>query len=703
MGPRVAMMSLAAALIYWVIISVWLAVLATVCIAFARNPRTFGAIRLLLSVIVIDTLRNIVENLYFGLYFGGQYGLFPASIVGVLGNPNYLILPKVMNVVAACAVLGLLLLRWLPLASKERAEAVADIHLKNEALIQETEERRRLFETSLDLILITDRKGLFIRVSPSSLATIGYRPDEMIGHSGAEFIYPEDLEGTRREMKLAREGQYTSNFETKYVHKNGQVVPLAWSGVWSEPEQKHFFFGRDMTEQKIAEEQLRRLAHYDQLTGLPNRTSLHEDLNQLFDEHAGALARPISIAMLDLDGFKDINDTLGHSVGDRLLQEVALRLAAVSNEIRVYRLGGDEFVMVLRDCGDPLVVAEVVDSTLKRLAKQFEVDDHQLFIAASAGIAIAPTHGPNVDDLLANADLALNDAKASGGRIYRLYVPTFRARAKGRRELDSELRRACANEEFVLYFQPQVRSGDGIVTGAEALLRWNHPERGILAPGAFIDALGESAVAIETSRWILSEACKSAALWRAKGLPPIRMGVNLFPAQFRNGTLLQDVETALSKSGLPPEALELEITENIALGREDGTLSALRALRSRGIGLAFDDFGTGYASLSYLTRYPLTRIKIDRSFVQKIDVQSGSEDIAIVRSIIVMGRNLGLEVIAEGVETTAQADILRAEGCHELQGFLFSRPIPSEMFEKLLMSSPPDAPERNIEISRLVG
>ena len=703
MGPRVAMMSLAAALIYWVIISVWLAVLATVCIAFARNPRTFGAIRLLLSVIVIDTLRNIVENLYFGLYFGGQYGLFPASIVGVLGNPNYLILPKVMNVVAACAVLGLLVLRWLPLASKERAEAVADIYLKNEALIQETEERRRLFETSLDLILITDRKGLFIRVSPSSLATIGYRPDEMIGHSGAEFIYPEDLEGTRREMKLAREGQYTSNFETKYVHKNGQVVPLAWSGVWSEPEQKHFFFGRDMTEQKIAEEQLRRLAHYDQLTGLPNRTSLHEDLNQLFDEHAGALARPISIAMLDLDGFKDINDTLGHSVGDRLLQEVALRLAAVSNEIRVYRLGGDEFVMVLRDCGDPLVVAEVVDSTLKRLTKQFEVDDHQLFIAASAGIAIAPTHGPNVDDLLANADLALNDAKASGGRIYRLYVPTLRARAKARRELDSELRRACANKEFVLYFQPQVRSSDGIVTGAEALLRWNHPERGILAPGAFIDALGESAVAIETSRWILSEACKSAALWRAKGLPPIRMGVNLFPAQFRNGTLLQDVETALSKSGLPPEALELEITENIALGREDGTLSALRALRSRGIGLAFDDFGTGYASLSYLTRYPLTRIKIDRSFVQKIDVQSGSEDIAIVRSIIVMGRNLGLEVIAEGVETMAQADILRAEGCHELQGFLFSKPIPSEMFEKLLMSSPADAPETDIEISRLVG
>jgi EAL domain-containing protein (putative c-di-GMP-specific phosphodiesterase class I) len=213
----------------------------------------------------------------------------------------------------------------------------------------------------------------------------------------------------------------------------------------------------------------------------------------------------------------------------------------------------------------------------------------------------------------------------------------------------------------------------------------------MLAPGAFIDALGESAVVMETGRWILTNACKMAASWRAKGLPHIRMGVNLFPAQFRNGTLLQDVEQALFESSLPPEALELEITENIALGREDGTVSALKALRSRGVGIAFDDFGTGYASLSYLTRYPLTRIKIDRSFVQKIDEKSASEDTAIVRSIIVMGRNLGLEVIAEGVETVAQADFLKMEGCHELQGFLFSKPLPAKMFEKFLRLSPIDA------------
>jgi diguanylate cyclase (GGDEF)-like protein/PAS domain S-box-containing protein len=438
------------------------------------------------------------------------------------------------------------------------------MHEKKEALNQEAEERRRQFETSLDLILVTDRKGTFTRVSPSSLATIGYRPDEMIGHSGAEFIYPDDLDATRREMQLARRGRHTRNFETRYVHKGGRIVPLAWSGVWSEPEQKHFFFGRDMTERKAAEEQLRQLAHFDQLTGLPNRVSLRKDVDTILKEREGDVARPMTVVALDLDGFKDVNDTLGHPVGDRLLQEVARRLTSISDEIRVYRPGEDEFVLLLENCGDPLIASEILETVLKRVTAQFDLDGHRLFIAASAGIAIAPAHGSNVDDLLANADLALYDAKAAGGRSSRLYVPTLRARAKHRRELDTELRRACVNQEFVLYFQPQVRSSDGAVIGAEALLRWHHPERGIVAPGAFIDALCESAVAIETGRWILTTACKTAASWRAKGLSPIRMGVNLFPAQFRSGSLLQDVENALSESGLPPEALELEITENIA-------------------------------------------------------------------------------------------------------------------------------------------
>lgn len=675
-------MSLAAALIYWIIIALWVAVFATVCTAFLRNPQTFGTTRLLLSVIVIDTVRNLIENLYFGLYFGSQYGLFPASILAILGNPFYLILPKVMNIVAASAVLGLLVFRWLPNASRERAEADADIQVKTQELNHETEERRRLFETTLDLIVVLDPAGQYLRVSPSSLATIGYHPEEMVGRNGREFVHTEDIESTRREMLLARTGEHIRNFEARYRHKSGRTVPLAWSGVWSEPEQKYFFFGRDMTEAKGVETRLRHLAHYDQLTGLRNRLSLRGDIEKALN--GGDLARPLTIAVLDLDGFKDVNDTLGHAVGDRLLQEISARLTSASDAIRVYRLGGDEFVVLIDGCGDPLVATETMETVLKRLTAQIHVDGHQVFVGASVGLAMAPAHGLNADDLLANADLALYHGKASGGRSCQLYVPTLRAGAQHRRELDIELRRAYTNQEFVLYFQPQVRSSDGVVTGAEALLRWQHPERGILAPGAFIDALCNSAVAVETGRWILASACRTAALWRAKGLPPIRMGVNLFPAQFRNGSLVQDVEQALTDSGLPAEALELEITENIALGREEEILSALKALRARGVAIAFDDFGTGYASLSCLTRYPLTRIKIDRSFIQKIDAQSPLEDSAIVRSIIMMGRNLGLDVTAEGVETAAQANFLGAEGCAELQGFFFSRPLPVDAFERYI-------------------
>ncbi|QPF83806.1 EAL domain-containing protein [Bradyrhizobium genosp. L] len=680
-------MALTATLIYWVIIVMWLAVMVTVCLAFVRNPRTFGAVRLLLSVIVIDTARNIVENLYFGLYFGAKYGMLPASLGELLGNPAYLIMPKALNVVAACAVLGLLVLRWLPLASKERHDADEDMQLKAKALNQETEERTRLFETSLDLILITDRRGNFTQVSPNSLATIGYHPGDMIGRCASEFIYPADLDPTRREMKLARSGRHTLNFETRYVHENGSVVPLAWSGVWSEPEQKYFFVGRDMTERRLAEEQLRRLALFDQLTSLPNRASLHGDLRAILERDESEALRHVTVAVIDVDGFKDVNDTLGHPIGDLLLREVARRMTSALTSARVYRPGEDEFVLLFENCGDPLVGAAAIDTLLRSLGGAFDLEGQRVFITASAGLAIAPEHGSTVDELLANAELALYDAKKAGGGISRMYVQRLRADAMQRLKLDGELRRACENREFVLYYQPQVRTADGHVTGAEALLRWNHPQRGVLAPGTFIDGLCESAVAMDVGRWVLATACATAAAWRAKGLPAMRIGVNLFPVQFGNGGFLQDVERTLAETGLPPDALELEITENIALGRDDEALTALKQLRASGVGIAFDDFGTGYASLSCLRRYPLTRIKIDRGFVKKIGTRSASEDAAILRSIIAMGRNLGLEVIAEGVETTEQARFLRTEGCQELQGFLISRPLSADAFERFLSAN----------------
>jgi diguanylate cyclase (GGDEF)-like protein/PAS domain S-box-containing protein len=679
-------MKLVAALIYWAIVALWLAVLGAVITSYIRNFRTFGATRLLLIVLAIDTLRNIVENVYFGLFFGAQYGLFPGALAGVLGNPKLLILPKVINVGAALVVLALLMHRWLPAALRERADADENIRQKSDALRQESEDRRRLFETSLDLIFITDRRGMFVQVSPSSLAILGYSPSEMIGRSAREFIHQDDLERTRGEMRLARAGKDTRNFETRYVHKDGRAVSLAWSGVWSEPEQKHYFTGRDMTERNAAEEKLRQLAHYDQLTGLPNRTSLKNDLDELLaaDRYA------ISLALFGLDGFKDINDTLAHSVGDRLLQGVAQRLGALGkNGARVFRLGGDEFVLIFPDCGDPGVVTHAVNGALTALADPFEIDGHRLFIGASVGIAIAPAHGTKVDELIANADLALHEAKLAGGHTARVFMPVLRAKAQARRELDTELRRAFSGNEFVLYYQPQIRLSDGAVVGAEALLRWRHPERGILSPGAFIDALGASPVALEAGRWILQTACKQAVAWRIMGLPPLRMGVNLFPAQFNNKTLASDVETALLTSGLPADALELEITENIALGQDETVLPPLRALRAKGVGFAFDDFGTGYASLIYLRRYPLSRIKIDQGFVRKITDRSAPKDTAMLRSIILMAHNLGLDVVAEGIETREQEAFLRTEKCEEGQGFLYAKPLPADEFERFLKTYRP--------------
>ena len=478
-------------------------------------------------------------------------------------------------------------------------------------------------------------------------------------------------------------------------------MTLAWTGVWSEAEQQHFFIGRDMSERKATEEKLRILAHYDQLTGMPNRISLQRDLEAMVDLEQATFRHPTSVARFDLDDFKNINDTLGHPVGDQVLNEAARRLTEIAGDTaRVYRLGGDEFVAVFAQCGDPRVVGKFVDEMLERVAERVEIGSHLLYIGASAGIAIAPGDASNVDELLANADLALFEAKKAGGRTYRLFLPVLRAKAQARRELDSELRRAFSDNEFELYFQPQLRMRDGAVVGAEALLRWRHPERGILGPGMFIQAIGVSPIVLEVGRWILRTACAKAAAWRAMGLPPVRIGVNLFPAQFSDGTLLNDVEYALRETGLPADALELEITENIALGNDERLLEHLNALRAKGISFAFDDFGTGFASLSYLTRYPIARIKIDQSFVRKISART--ENTAIVRSIIVMAHNLGLQVIAEGVETPDHAAFLQAEGCDEVQGFLYAKPLANADFEAYLRSNQAGSDARKIEGSASV-
>ena len=406
---------------------------------------------------------------------------------------------------------------------------------------------------------------------------------------------------THQLFERAINGETLRNLRLKKRRKDGSLVHIRASAApMYNPDGTVRGVARayeDITNQVRAEAQLERVAHYDQLTGLPNRLSLQKELGRRLSGEG--YSNPTSIMLFDLDGFKDVNDTLGHSTGDQLLVEVGERLAEAAGPTRaVCRLGGDEFVVIVPDCGDPLTVGPLADAMLKRLAEPFKINDHVLHVGGSAGIAIAPDDGANVDELIANADLALYQAKSEGGRTYRFFLPVLRAQAQARRSLDLELRRAFAENEFELYFQPQVRLADGAVVGAEALLRWHHPVRGILAPGVFIETLAVSAIAPEVSRWIIRTACEKTAAWRAEGLALSRIGVNLFPCQLSGETLLKDIGDALQDSNLPTEILELEITENVALNFERATV--LRKLHEKGVKLAFDDFGTGYASLSYL-------------------------------------------------------------------------------------------------------
>jgi diguanylate cyclase (GGDEF)-like protein/PAS domain S-box-containing protein len=531
-----------------------------------------------------------------------------------------------------------------------------------------------------------DRERRIILWNRAAEQIYGYTAEEAIGRS-VQVIPAPGVSESLLLFRRALDGEVVRDAQVKRMRKDGTLIYVRIAAApMHNPDgsvRGVAWAVEDITARRRADEQLKRLAHYDPLTGLPNRLSLQKELGRLLAGNGAA--RPTSVALFDLDNFKDVNDTLGHSIGDQLLMEIGRRLIEVSENSeqrgQVFRLGGDEFVAIVPDCGDPRLINTIVGAMLAELAQPFKIADHTLHLGGSAGVAIAPNDGINIDDLLANADLALYQAKADGGRKCRHYQPVLRAQAQARRALGVELRRAFAENEFEIYFQPQIRLRDGAIVGAEALLRWQHPQRGLLLPGAFIEALAQSSIAPQVGRWIIQTACERTSFWRARGLALDRISVNLFPSHLHDGGLFKDIQDVLRQTGLPAEALELEITENVALDQTSG-IEPLQQLRAREVKLALDDFGTGYASLSYLTRLPLSRIKIDRSFVRKITEHA--EDAAIVRSLIAMAHNLDLIVVAEGVETEAQAAFLINEKCEEAQGFLYSIPLAASDFEQYI-------------------
>jgi diguanylate cyclase (GGDEF)-like protein len=441
----------------------------------------------------------------------------------------------------------------------------------------------------------------------------------------------------------------------------------------------------DITEQRRSEVKIEYMAHHDALTDLANRVLLNQRL-----EHAlGARIHReeiVAVHHIDLDQFKAVNDTFGHPAGDKLLKMVADRLRGlVRASDTIARMGGDEFVIVQAPIKDPAEATSLAEQIIRSISEPFDIDGHQAMIGASVGIAVGPGDGLRPDRLLRNADLALYRAKGDGRGVFRFFQPAMDLQMQTRRLMEQDLRKALPAGEFELYYQPVVNLASNEVSGFEALIRWNHPQHGLVSPGTFIPLAEEIGFIVPMGEWVIREACATAAKWPGDA----RVAVNISAVQFRNPGLMQVIVGALASSGLNPTRLEIEITETVLLQNKEATLAVLHQLRALGVRIALDDFGTGYSSLTYLQSFPFDKIKIDRSFVKDITENSGS--LNIVRAVAALASGMGMTATAEGVETREQLDSITSEGCTEMQGFLFSKPLPAREIERLFM------PEREAE------
>src|ERR1700735_4689495 len=444
--------------------------------------------------------------------------------------------------------------------------------------------------------------------------------------------------------------------------------------------------------------QMNHSAHHDFLTGLPNRMLLNDRLAQaiaLAARHSGKVA----VLFLDVDGFKHINDSLGHTVGDKLLKSISNRLlGCIRCSDTVSRQGGDEFIVLLSEVEKPEDAAITARKMLEGVANSHVVEQHDLHVTASIGVSVYPDDGLDSQTLIKNADTAMYQAKENGCHSYQFFKPAMNVRAVERQSIEEGLRRALDRQEFALHYQPKIDLMTGVITGAEALIRWTHPIRGAVSPADFIPVAEDCGLILPIGKWVLREACMQARAWVKAGLPIGSMAVNISALEFRDEGFLDGVFAILGETGLDPSFLELELTESVLMKRADFTASVLQSLRAKGMRLAVDDFGTGYSSLSYLPRFPLDALKIDQSFVRQISLET--EDTSIVAAVISMGRSLKLRVIAEGVETQQEFAFLKAQHCDEAQGYYFSRPVSAKDFAELLRTG---IHERAISLSPLSG
>jgi len=525
-------------------------------------------------------------------------------------------------------------------------------------------------------------------LSSGALRLYGVRPDTpMDAGTLWQAVAPDDR---HRVMALSseaiRRGDKEVHFETSIESsaqtRDVQVVQRFEYSASTGKLQRTMTTLLDITELKTTQRELHALAFRDTLTGLANRALFQDRLRKIV-ARALRQQQQVGVLMLDLDHFKTVNDTLGHSAGDQLLVEAAQRLqGCVRGYDTVARLGGDEFAVVLPDVRQAIDVATVAGKIIQAMSAPFRLGENELFVSASIGIAVCPGDADSADLLMRHADGALFEAKAKGRANFQFYSTDMTVRAQERLGLESDLRRALPRGELSLHYQPKVRIEDGRVTGAEALLRWQQPERGMVPPDRFIGIAEDSGLIVPIGSWILRESLRTACAWNRARDPAdaLKIAVNLSPRQFMNHDLVADVRAALQETGCQPEWIELELTESLLLDERGKVQDMLQELRALGFTLAIDDFGTGYSALGYLTRFPITTLKIDRSFTQ--DITTKPERAGIVRAIVSMGHSLQLELVAEGVETREQADFLNNLGCHLAQGWLYGRPLPRHDFEQ---------------------
>ncbi len=536
-----------------------------------------------------------------------------------------------------------------------------------------------VFEHSGEAIMITDRANNILEVNSAFERMTGYSAAEVRGQNPRLLASSRNRANDYQAMWQAIQAEGLWQGEMWDRHKDGHVYPkLLTISVVRNPHGEidyHIASFTDISAQKAAEERICKLAHHDALTGLPNRLHLGIALEQAL---ANARREGIELALLfiDLDRFKQINDTLGHNVGDQLLIEVAERLKACLRENDlVARLGGDEFVVLAQGTSAVLAASHIAEKIIERFAEPFQLAGHALRSSPSIGIGLYPNDGGDSETLMKNADTAMYHAKAMGRNNYQFYDPAMNQASSDRLLLESRLHEALARDQFSVHYQAQVDPASGALLGFEALVRWNHPDQGLIPPDRFIPIAEESGLILPLGEWVLDTACAQLAAWKAAGHTGYRIAVNLSLQQLRQTGLVERVANTLDRHGLDGHELELEITESSAMHDAEATIRTLRALRELGVELAIDDFGTGYSSLAYLKLLPIQRLKLDRGFVK--DIETDPNDAAICSATIALAHALGLEVIAEGVESEAQRAYLRQLGCDLMQGYLFARPLPA--------------------------